>query len=129
MNANTLKAVIKHGNAILAAFPNASERDPLALCRKLRRIETSLEKPMVAYCNGEIDYQEVDKIKGQAWTRLVKLLGVSPHYDAIFINTDPRGYALKIDNETESGAALIKQHGIYTDFGGYGILAPDLTTK
>jgi len=40
---------------------------------------------------------------------------------AIFINYDPRGYALKIKDD------YIRENNIrmWTDFGGYGILAPD----
>jgi hypothetical protein len=39
-----------------------------------------------------------------------------------FINLDPRGYALKIDNTKVS-----LPMGINTDWGGYGILAPDFS--
>lgn len=43
-----------------------------------------------------------------------------------FVNGDPRGYALKIDNETSKGKALIEAVKLYTDWGGYGILSPDI---
>jgi hypothetical protein len=39
-----------------------------------------------------------------------------------FINGDPRGYSLKID-----GAAV--PQGLETDWGQYGILAPELTSR
>ena len=44
-----------------------------------------------------------------------------------FINSDPRGYALKIDNETKVGRELIARVGLHTDMGGYGILSPEIT--
>lgn len=43
-----------------------------------------------------------------------------------FINGDPRGCALKIDNETAEGAALISAAGLHRDMGGYGILSPEI---
>jgi hypothetical protein len=44
-----------------------------------------------------------------------------------FVNGDPRGYALKIDNETPEGKALIQKTKMHTDWGGYGILSPEIT--
>ena len=40
----------------------------------------------------------------------------------IFLNTDPRGYALKIPDEIVKKNNLI----IHQDWGEFGILAPDL---
>jgi len=51
-------------------------------------------------------------------------LGTIP--PGFFINGDPRGYALKIDNENPAGLALIRAVGLHTDFGGYGILSPEI---
>lgn len=48
---------------------------------------------------------------------------VPPGY---FLNQDPRGYALKIDNETPEGAALIAAAGMHRDMGGYGILSHEI---
>jgi hypothetical protein len=41
----------------------------------------------------------------------------------VFVNGDPRGYALKIQDEYVSENSL----DIHRDMGGYGILAPDLS--
>lgn len=38
---------------------------------------------------------------------------------ALVVNTDPRGYALKINGE------FARNSGIYTDFGGEMVLAPE----
>ena len=48
MNTNTLKAITRHGESLLKAFPNALEKNPVALCKKLRRIETGLARPLLA---------------------------------------------------------------------------------
>lgn len=49
---------------------------------------------------------------------------VPPGY---FLNSDPRGYALKIDNEVPEGLALIRACELHTDMGGFGILSPEIT--
>jgi len=51
--------------------------------------------------------------------------GVIP--PAFFVNGDCRGYALKIDNDKPEGAALIAAVKMHTDWGGYGILSPEIT--
>lgn len=40
----------------------------------------------------------------------------------LFINQDPRGYAMKIDNEDPAGRRLIHASGIARDWGGFGLL-------
>jgi hypothetical protein len=70
MNAKTLEAITKHGLALLAAFPNATEKDPVALCKKLRRIETATRLVFERYCNGEVGMTEADKAEQAAINRL-----------------------------------------------------------
>ena len=130
---------------MLAAFPNATERDPVALCKKLRRIETSLKKPLCDYCNGDFKDDDegtgMDAVCDKARARVVALLfrfdiTKNPHPNCacgLFVNRDPRGYALKFSeewtakfNDSRRAAGL---PGIYRDMGGYGIVAPDLTPE
>lgn len=137
MKANTLKAIVRHGETLLRAFPNATEKNPVALCKKLRRIENSLKRPLTDCCNGEngVTCEMVDAICERARVCLKAVLGVTGEHElkasSLFINRDPRGYALKIDsdwvrqfNQTQYAAGL---HAFYNDMGGDGILAPDLT--
>lgn len=48
----------------------------------------------------------------------------------VFINRDPRGYALKIDDEwirqQRADHRTVHMAGIHQDWGGYGILAPEI---
>ncbi len=147
MNAKTLEAIRRHGENLLAIFPNATERDPVALCKKLRRIETAISKPLVDYCNGEFDAGEdgekLDALTDKAMAKLKTLLGLSgkPGEPGLLINRDPRGYALKIDdawmrdngwklnrsNRHTNGSGSIAVARLHRDMGGYGIIAPDLT--
>ena len=139
MNANTLKAITRHGESLLKAFPNATEKNPVALCKKLRRIETSLTKPLTDSCNGDFEDNEngdaLELICTKARSRVKALLGLNSSLECgLFINRDPRGCALKLDDEWTRNYNR-KQYGsvfidtrlpIQTDMGGYGILAPDL---
>lgn len=130
MNAKTLEAITRHGNTLLAIFPDASEKDPVALCKKLRRIETRASRAAEDYCNGKIGSHGWTVAEERALDELIRLFvpQSSELLKAFHINGDPRGYALKMDdawtrqyNRTTTGDRL------HTDWGGYGILAPDLT--
>lgn len=135
MNAKTLEAVKRHGESLLLAFPNCTEKDPVALCKKLRRIEVATHYVMTQYCNGDLTADKADAAEEHAITRIRKLLNCADHpaYVGLFVNRDPRGYALKLSSEwTQDYNRREYAHGksglpIYTDWGGYGILAPDLT--
>lgn len=157
MNAKTKSAIIRHGESLIAALPNCTERDPIALCKKLRRIETSLTKPLTDYCNGTFQDDEegtkLDAICDKAYSKVHAILGKNI---PLLINRDPRGHALKLDDawtreynhgirkvpkchscgcdilsckshdNKEAEEKYHKYNSIYTDMGGYGILAPDL---
>jgi hypothetical protein len=132
MNAKTLEAVRKHGESILKAFPCAVEQDAVALCKKLRRIENPTHRAMEQLCNGEIDDAEADKVCAWAILRLKTLLGchqIDIEERGVFVNRDPRGCALKIGEDwTNDWNNAMRQRGfaIAQDWGGYGLLAPDL---
>jgi hypothetical protein len=140
MNAKTLEVITRHGETLLRAFPNATEKSPVALCKKLRRIENAVAKPILDYTNGEngVTLEKLDIETNKAETRIEKLLGDYELWWSdcpvviIHINRDPRGHALKLNdawtrqfNATQYAAKL---PALYTDMGGYGILAPDLTS-
>src|SRR5690554_4744499 len=121
MKAELENKIIKHGQSLLAIFPNATEQDPVKLCKKLRRIEGKASRVSEALCNGLIQMEEFETEHVNHLCQLQKLLGVGPEFP-LFINSDPRGYALKIDDEYVRANNL----KIERDWGGYGILAPDL---
>lgn len=138
-----LRRIEAHGLTLLAIFPNAIERDPVKLCKRLRRIEAEGAAFALRLCNGpefaSEDEQEAehDRILGKARHLLQPTGGVA---FALFLNQDPRGYALKIEGD------WLRQHRsqphpagvntdplgdacrtIHCDWGGYGIIAPDLS--
>lgn len=85
---------------------------------RLRFLENRANHWAVKYANGDIDGNDFEAVRFDVEQAIKKLHdGTLPK--GFFVNSDPRGYALKIDNEKTE----IPQ-GLYTDWGGYGILAP-----
>lgn len=110
------EAIVKHGINLNNIFNTGLS--PYRLCSQLRAYERKAEIFTTDECNtGKKHEQQLNAIL----YKVKKLLKTD--CDAIFINGDPRGYALKIKD------SYVREHNlkIYTDWGGYGILAPDFT--
>lgn len=85
---------------------------------QLRRIENQGHRSAENLCNIP-NYQETHEENTERLKRqLTKLLGDQV---PVFFNGDPRGYCLKIPDD------YVRKHDlrIFTDWGGYGIIAPD----
>jgi hypothetical protein len=110
--------ILAHGNNLNAIFNTGIE--PITLCKKLHRLEFKAHKIAADYCNGIIDSENIEERTEPILRALYKILGIK--YTFLF-NGDCRGYALKISDKT------VREHNlkIYTDWGGYGILAPDFS--
>lgn len=127
----------QHGKNLNAIFNTGIE--PIKLCKSLLRIERKAHHAATCLCNTNTlhllelnkytgyDVQQVTEEQQDLFFELLlnsvyKLLKPTEEQKkAIFINLDPRGYALKIKSEYVRENNLT----IHTDFGGYGILAPD----
>lgn len=92
----------------------------LTLWRQLMRLERWLSAYSVQHCNGDIDGDKWEEIKDQARVKLAKIFG-GRIPNGVFINSDPRGHALKLDNEK-----VTIPEGMDKDWGGYGILAAEI---
>jgi len=115
-----------HGEKIKAIFDLDPERNPVSLCRQLRRIERQGQQLAEDLCN--IANADPDsKRYATLLKKLDKILGFAAQGVPVFINLDPRGYALKIQSE------WVLEHRedkpIYQDWGGYGIIAPEFTEQ
>lgn len=131
----------------LAALLGAPCHDGKKISIALWNLEKKAHAGATAHCNGEslqCQFYASAKMRAtmpnefdfcrdeNAWERfadLVKtevgfILGQCPA--SFFVNGDARGYALKIDNETPEGRALIGKAKLHTDWGGYGILSPEI---
>lgn len=115
--------VKKHGEQLLVIFPKAKIQDPVLLYQHLLRLQTSAEQITLRLCNGP-EYSQgpdyVDKLLDKILQKVEDLLQAKQSGVNVFINRDPRGYALKIEDTDMIGRVLHK------DWGGYGILAPEL---
>jgi hypothetical protein len=164
MNDKTREAIRQHGQQLLAIFPNASEQEPLELCRRLRRLEGEAARYALRGCNGpEWESEEAqEKAAARILGKVNELLGnvrdnapktgskcscrrgqerdncaacegsgyvidfaairKMPRIVPVFLNGDPRGYSLKIED------SWMREHKaeLHRDWGGYGILAPEI---
>jgi hypothetical protein len=93
----------------------------------LRAIENEANHNAVSYCNGWINGEEYEIRKQVTISRVADLQrGKLPA--GFFVNSDPRGYALKINAGTDAGETPHPEYipaGMHKDWGGYGILAPE----
>ncbi len=102
MNAKTKAAVVEHGQNLLDVFPGATERDPVALCKKLRRLERKGAALALRLCNGPDfpgGYAEADQIDDAIMAKVDALLDFTGAGLKVFLNRDPRGYALELGDE------------------------------
>lgn len=113
----------KHGENLKKIFK--LEGDPIALCKKVHRIEAKAHQLATDYCNGTITSEQWEGASEGILERLDKILNFINQHIPVFVNGDCRGYALKIKDE------YILKHNltIYRDMGGYGIIAPDFDGK
>ena len=127
----------QHGKNLNAIFNTGI--NPVELCKKLNRLEKIANRASTCLCNtNTLHLLELNKFTGydveQAteeeqdafFDNILKgvfnILGEKAK-GAVFINYDPRGYALKIHSEYVRANNLT----IYQDWGGYGIISPDFT--
>lgn len=92
---------------------------------KINSIERYAHKNAELYANGEITEHEYSKREMQASNRVASVFG-GQLPKGFFINGDPRGYALKLDDEAYEDIAPEQRPISYTDWGGYMILAPEI---
>ena len=125
MTTEEKRLIERHGKNLLVIYPESTEKNPLVLCKKLRRLEVKANALATMHCNGETKSEESFILEQEKiLTKLIILL-LPINSDSIpFFNEDCRGYALKIEDEA------MRRRGweLQTDLGGYGIIAPDLTS-
>lgn len=113
--------IIAHGENLNRIFNTGIE--PLALCKKLHRLETKTHKAATDYCNGVIDCEQWEIVCGKIEQQLDKILHYTARKVYVFINGDARGYALKISDNWMVKHPKIRLH---QDMGGYGIICPEI---
>ena len=133
-----LNNISAHGANLNKIFN--TQFDNITLCKKLRRLELKASHATTSLCNtNTLHLLELNRFTGydveQATEEqqdlffdkirksIYKILGEKSK-EALLINFDPRGYALKLKSEFVKNE-FAKGNNIYTDWGSYGILAPD----
>jgi len=109
----------------LAAICGLKDVDGKKLSTKLWKLEEIAHNTATDYCNGKIDTD--------AWAseeiffeRIVQEM-FNNNLKGLYINGDARGYTLKIASELMVPGGLYAETGLQTDWGGYGLLAPEIT--
>lgn len=121
----------RHINA-LAVLLNDTVKNPdnlpeyaMRAFKRLRRVECEANRAAIAYC--EVQNYDWEKARENIEFKVKRIFGgkLPPGF---FVNGDPRGYALKIDSGQEYESEYHPEYipdGLYKDWGGYGILAPE----
>ena len=116
------EAILQHGFKLIRVFNLPEGTPPVTLYKKVHRIEAEAHRMAEALCNGEIDREGYEEKKeASILKRLDAILNFKAQGIPVFLNGDPRGYALKIDD------AYVREHDIdiHRDWGGYGTIAPE----
>ena len=80
--------ITKHGENLNKIF--GLDEDPVALCKKLLRLENKISRVNTDWANGDIEEDEQDKVEKQVLASLDKILGYKSKNIPVFVNTDPR---------------------------------------
>lgn len=114
----------QHGENLTKVFNLDMDADTLA--RKIHRLEVKAHQLATDYCNGNngVTTETWEGLSDAILDKLDKLTNYRAQGIPVFVNGDARGYALKIDEPWVKGYTS-KGGRIYTDWGGYGILAPE----
>ncbi len=109
-----------HGKLLLRLYPNATIQNPLYLTHRVVALEVALNKVAICMCNGVGDRDDLD----ERWEKLVNLTQelLKPEKDQLEIGGDPRGTCLKVPADYLFRSDV----GITRDFGGDGMIAPEL---
>ena len=116
------KSIVEHGKNLKRVFNLDSSIDEVKLCKALFKIENKAHRLAEHFCNyGYESEEETEKIIDDILNKVDKLLNFKNQNIPVFFNGDCRGYALKIDDDY---MRTNKIYPFYSDWGGFGIIAP-----
>jgi hypothetical protein len=119
------EAMLRYGFTLQRVFPRAKatfEGRPIDLYKRLHRIEVEAHSFAERCCNEAIDEDFITRKEKSLLKRLDEILGWREAGIPVFVNGDPRGYSLKVNDE------YMRKHSdveLERDWGGYGILCPE----
>lgn len=121
------RRIAKHIENVQRIFPGTKDADPTTLAADLRGLERAAHYAAERFCNDAGYYnsgrheRDVERIARE----LREVLKWKPGDPRVFVNSDPRGCALKIDDGDVHRLYEEKKISIERDWGGYGLLWPD----
>ncbi len=135
MNVKQIRAIEQHCKVLQSIFPKTRKMDPLELYNKLHRLEATAARIGLRGCNGpEWKPGEKQKAEDRVLTQVNRLLDFRALNVPVFVNDDPRGYALLVEeqwtwgeNTRRIGPKKPNIRPLRTDMGGCGILCPNFT--
>jgi hypothetical protein len=115
------EAILQHGFNLIRVFNLPEGTGPTTLCKQVHRLEGEAHRLAERACNEDLGEGYQEKKEKSILKRLDAILNFRAQNIPVFLNGDPRGYALKIDNK------YVRDHelDIHRDWGGYGIIAPE----
>lgn len=117
--------IAKHIDQIKKIFPATRDADPAVLSAKLRMLERQAHRSAERLCDdSSYSNERHDRVHANVSLELNALLHFREAKISVHVNSDARGYALKI-NDADVRALRDKGLDIERDWGGYGILWPD----
>jgi len=116
-NEHILRWRVQHHNALSYLFPHYKGNGK-SLWRALCNMEEQANQWACQWCNGEIDNEEWEAKREFMLSAIASLNG-GQLPDGVFINSDARGYTLKVKE------AKVPD-GMQTDWGRYGLLAAQI---
>lgn len=122
------QALLNHYSALekLATICGLENPDGKKLSLKLFKLEQKASVLTTDYCNGDIDTDTIGSLLTPIEAEVNSIF--KGNLKGFFINRDPRGYALKIEDK-EFRDLYRDQTRLTQDIGGYGILSPDLSIE
>ena len=118
------EAMLRYGFKLMRLFPRAAkvyQGEPVSLYKRLHRLEAEAHRLAERECCEQLPDGYSDRKTASILNRLDSILGFKELGVPVFVNGDPRGYALKIEDQ------YVRDHeiDIETDWGRYGIICPD----
>lgn len=118
MKANKFNQINNHVNNLIARY-GALAVSPEMLWRVVRRAECRMNRLAELDADGRLKAGRWEEEEARALRCIIRCFADPEKITReLWVNGDPRGYALKLGND-------MRGTGIETDWGGYGILAPE----
>ena len=118
MKTTKANQIANHVNNLVARYGSLTV-SPETLWRVIRRAECKMNRLAAIDADGRLTVEEWEQAE-QVARRCVIRCFANPEKITreLWVNGDPRGYALKLGKD-------MRGTGLATDWGGYGILAPE----